>query len=131
VSWEDLAKRLKVKCLNMCDKDVEVETHVSDVDDVFDRYIRNDPIFTVTSTTHADDVRLEIRKQQHHHMKCFIDVYGRSITTNSAMMLYIVKAKGIDNDIKQYGEFSQAVMTSDAKQCDADMAANQGVKMQA
>jgi hypothetical protein len=64
-------------------------------------------------------------------MKYFIDVCGRSITTNSAMTLFMLKSKGSDNEIKQDGEYFQAVMTNDARQCDVDAAVNQGMKMHA
>jgi hypothetical protein len=125
--WEELVKRLKVKCLNLCDKGI---THENDVDEVFDNYIKNDPIFTVTSTKQPEDIRHEIREQQHHHMKYFIDVDGRCITTNSAMTLSMLKLKGTIKEIKRDGEYFQAVVADDAKQYDVDTAVNQGMKMQ-
>jgi hypothetical protein len=126
-SWEDLAKRIKVKCLNLCDTNVNDDR---DKHDILNKFIDRNPIFTITSAIQPETIRHELRKQQHDNMKYFIEVNGKEITTNSTLTLSMLKVKGIIKEFKVKDGCCSALVRDDADGKAVETAINQGMKMQ-
>jgi hypothetical protein len=98
---------------------------------VVNKYIETNPIFSVTCQRQPDELRQQIKTQQHDNMKYFIDVDGRKITTNSTMVVATVRLRGIISDMTMTTDnYTKAEVKEGTPNCNVEEAVNSGIDMQ-
>ncbi len=93
------------------------------------KLIQENPLFTVIDEGVEATDRQVIRQQQHQNMKYFIGSSKKGITTNSSVVVAMLKAEGIVHRIDTESDsFPIGRVVNGAKAQAVDEAVNRGLK---